>query len=147
MKKRRTDQSAFVKVSVAIGLLVCFGGVLLALFARANPQALIHECARSVSEQAHRASRLPVASTAGVYEAWVAGCNGPGNNIHEAHAISVDGSGNVYVTGRSYGNGIGFDYATVKYNSAGQQQWVARYNGPATENFTDDAQAIAIDGS
>jgi uncharacterized delta-60 repeat protein len=87
-----------------------------------------------------------VAPAGGVYAAWVAGYNGPGNNIDEAHAIALDGSGNVYVTGRSLGNGIGFDYATIKYDSAGQQQWVARYTG--FQGYGDDeANAIAVDGS
>jgi hypothetical protein len=41
----------------------------------------------------------------------------------------LDAAGNVYVTGESLG-GTSFDYATVKDDSDGNQQWVARYNGP-----------------
>jgi len=41
----------------------------------------------------------------------------------------VDKSGNVYVTGESLGNGTGYDYATIKYDSDGKQLWVTRYNG------------------
>jgi hypothetical protein len=47
--------------------------------------------------------------------------------------------------GFSTGSGTGFEYATVKYNSAGHQQWVARYNGPA--NLNDYAGPIALDTS
>ncbi len=78
-------------------------------------------------------------------EQWVARYNGPANGSDYARAIAVDSSGNVYVTGRSLGAGTNLDYATVKYNSAGQEQWVARYNGPA--NDADDAFAIAVDSS
>ena len=40
---------------------------------------------------------------------------------------------------------MNYDYTTIKYNSAGQQQWVVRYDGPA--NYDDQATAIAVDGS
>jgi len=77
---------------------------------------------------------------------WVRRYNGPENNSYdEAHSIAVDGSGNVYVTGRSTGSGTNDDYCTIKYNSSGVQQWVARYNGP--ENGYDQAHSIAVDGS
>lgn len=76
---------------------------------------------------------------------WVSRYNGPGNNIDEAFAVVTDAAGNIYVTGSSTGSGTNLDYATVKYNSAGAEQWAARYNGPA--NFIDIANAIAVDGS
>jgi uncharacterized delta-60 repeat protein len=76
---------------------------------------------------------------------WVSRYNGPGNSIDEAFAVTSDASGNVYVTGSSTGSGSNLDYATVKYNSSGQELWVARYNGPG--NFLDVGNAIAVDGS
>jgi len=78
-------------------------------------------------------------------EKWVARYNGPANNRDSASAIALDNSGNIYVTGMSWGSGTFSDYATVKYNSSGVEQWVARYNGPA--NAWDDAYAIALDNS
>src|SRR6266496_3887063 len=80
-----------------------------------------------------------------VEQAWVARYNGPGNLDDGAHAIVGDSSGNVYVTGGSHGSGTDLDYATIMYNSAGQQQWVARFNGPA--NGWDRAAAIVRDSS
>jgi hypothetical protein len=62
-----------------------------------------------------------------------------------AGAITVDSSNNVYVAGESAGQGTRNDFATVKYNSTGEEQWVVRYNGPA--NRDDEANAIAVDAS
>jgi uncharacterized delta-60 repeat protein len=75
---------------------------------------------------------------------WAARYVGPSDH-DEAHGIAVDNLGNVYVTGFSWAADTAADYATIKYNSAGQEQWVARYNGPA--NLADYANAIAVDSS
>lgn len=76
---------------------------------------------------------------------WEARYNGPGNYTDIPNSVAVDKSGNVYVTGKSYGNGTDYDYATVKYNSNGVQQWVDRYNGAG--NSTDEANSIAVNDS
>ncbi|MFQ5713421.1 MAG: SBBP repeat-containing protein [Candidatus Scalinduaceae bacterium] len=77
---------------------------------------------------------------------WVARYDGTGKGDDFANAIAVDGDGNVYVTGESWGgSGTSFDYATVKYNTDGNELWVARYNGLPASNF-DFANAIAVDG-
>ena len=76
---------------------------------------------------------------------WVRRYNGPGNAIDRAWAIAVDGSGNVYVTGRSGGSGTSDDYATIKYYPDGDTAWLARYNGPANGN--DHAFSMALDSS
>ncbi|MCH7496519.1 MAG: T9SS type A sorting domain-containing protein, partial [Candidatus Marinimicrobia bacterium] len=76
---------------------------------------------------------------------WVARYDGPGNASDVATALALDAAGNVYVTGISEGSGTSVDYATVKYNTAGIQQWVARYDGPG--NSDDGAAALALDAA
>jgi hypothetical protein len=74
---------------------------------------------------------------------WVVRYNGLGNRDDEVTAITVDDLGNVYVTGSTSDVNDMTDYATIKYDTDGNQQWVVRYNGP--DNFDDDANAIAVD--
>ena len=76
--------------------------------------------------------------------AWVRRYDGTANGQDEANDIAVDDSGNVYITGTSTGTFA--DYATIKYNSTGSQQWIARYHGPF--NMSNDyAHSIAISGN
>jgi len=81
-------------------------------------------------------------------EIWVRRYDGPGTGDYYwdiATAIALDGFGSIYVTGYSVDSGTGNDYATIKYDTNGNQLWVARYNGPG--NGGDMAYAIAVDGS
>ena len=75
---------------------------------------------------------------------WVARYDGPVSGYDKARALGVDYSANIYVTGWSQGNGTEADYATIKYDTDGNQLWVARYDGPASGK--DESYAIAVDG-
>jgi hypothetical protein len=75
---------------------------------------------------------------------WTARYHGPGNYSDFPAAIALDVSNNVYVTGQSWGAGTLSDYATIKYDADGNQQWVARYNGPG--NSYDVASSLVLDG-
>jgi hypothetical protein len=84
---------------------------------------------------------------------WTNRYDGPGNTNDYASALAVDSSGNVLVTGPSTGRGGDFDYATIKYSSAGFALWTNRYNRPGKSYYylpgfmTDDARALAVDSS
>jgi uncharacterized delta-60 repeat protein len=142
MKKKSASQSGFFNSRVLFCLAILFAGTLLTLLATAKP-VFIRE--RQLTPQMDSATQVPSASLGGVQERWVARYEGLGNLGDSGQAIALDRSGNVYVAGFSDSEGTGYDYATIKYNSAGQREWVARYNGPGNDG--DLAQAIAVDDS
>lgn len=75
---------------------------------------------------------------------WERRFDGPIHGHDTGSAITVDGPGNVYVTGYvqlretepndDYGvSAVGFGYATIKYDKNGRQMWVATYDEPKNE--------------
>ncbi|MCC6437657.1 MAG: hypothetical protein IT196_21690, partial [Acidimicrobiales bacterium] len=90
--------------------------------------------------------------------AWVTG-TGASSGTEDAYDIAVDGSGNVFITGRVDGS-VDFDPSTAgvatveglngasmfvaKYDSAGQFQWVTT---PQTNQVEDVGLAVATDGA
>ena len=80
-------------------------------------------------------------------ELWVARYDGPGGDDDYALALALDSDGNIYVTGSSEGSDLCSDYATVKYSPAGEELWVARYDGPGDGNDWGYALALDSDGN
>jgi hypothetical protein len=75
---------------------------------------------------------------------WVRRYDGPSttvaNDYDNAAALAVDSNGNLFITGNSSD-----DFATVKYDAAGNEIWVRRYSGPGAG--ADWANSIAVDAS
>ena len=66
---------------------------------------------------------------------WLSRYAGTQGFSDDATGLALDNAGNVFVTGRvSQISGTFWDYGTVKYNNDGEEQWVAIYDGPASEN-------------
>jgi uncharacterized delta-60 repeat protein len=77
---------------------------------------------------------------------WLATYGAELDPYDAANAIAIDDAGNLFVTGYVVTDNNGnADYATVKYDTWGNQLWAARYNGPANAN--DAAVAVATDKS
>ncbi len=74
---------------------------------------------------------------------WARYHNGTGNSEDYGYGIAVDASGNSYVTGGAT-NALGVtEVVLVKYNAAGQKQWVVTY--PAPGGGPDYGTKVAID--
>jgi hypothetical protein len=76
-------------------------------------------------------------------QSWIRNCNGSANSTDISRKICIDASGNSYITGFTTNLISNRDLTTIKYNSAGVQQWVASYNNSSSGN--DEAYAITID--
>ena len=81
-------------------------------------------------------------NSAGVFQ-WNKYYHGPVVSDDEVTDIKPDNLGNIYVTGKSAGSNA--DYVTIKYNSFGNQSWLARYNG--TGNGDDVPYSLALDNN
>jgi hypothetical protein len=88
-------------------------------------------------------SALAVGGAEMSVESWVKRYAGPGQTDDRAAALTLDASGNVFVTGYSETEASGRDFLTIKYSPAGVPLWVNRYNG--TGNDDDEAAAVAVD--
>jgi len=78
---------------------------------------------------------------------WVRYYNGP-SNLHRdvATNITIDKSGNIYVSGVSHDTGYNnSEFVTIKYTSNGDSLWVRHYNGSVIGR--DAPRALVIDNS
>ncbi|MCL4232984.1 MAG: SBBP repeat-containing protein [Deltaproteobacteria bacterium] len=71
---------------------------------------------------------------------WERRYTGAGSNTDKAVRVLGSG-GNVFAVGSSYASGARRDVVVVKYNSAGNEQWVARLDG---QDHLDDVPTDAV---
>ncbi|HEX5002600.1 MAG TPA: SBBP repeat-containing protein [Bacteroidia bacterium] len=67
-------------------------------------------------------------------------------NYDEAVSLKVTNSGNVYVTGKQSGINFLFDWATIKYNTLGTQQWVDVFSN-ANSTYSEVPVDLEMDGA
>lgn len=72
--------------------------------------------------------------------AWTQTYNGISSQYDFANWVAVDDQENVYITGYSRGSSYQNDIATVKYDSSGNQLWVARFDGSG--GYNDEGQKV-----
>jgi hypothetical protein len=72
--------------------------------------------------------------------AWTQTYDGITSQYDFANWVAIDDQENVYITGYSRGHSYQFDIATVKYDSSGNQVWVARFDGSGNGN--DEGQKV-----
>jgi uncharacterized delta-60 repeat protein len=73
---------------------------------------------------------------------WSEAYSTPGDHADLVDAMAVDANGNVFLTGRLHGNGN--DFGVLRYDSAGNLQWVRKVRGTMSEG-SDAGHTIAVD--
>lgn len=73
-----------------------------------------------------------------VLQEWVQRFENPPSGVYGVASVKVDNQGNVFVSG-SMSDGVVTDYVTIKYSSAGVQQWVRIYSGLIEDRVIDMA--------
>lgn len=81
------------------------------------------------------------------HELWVKRYNGPANGRDAGWKLALDGAGNIYVFGQSWGGdpafgGTGYDGVCIKYDASGAEKWVRRF--PAIRFFHDLLKSMAV---
>ncbi len=76
---------------------------------------------------------------------WARTKDGGAGGNDTVNAVAVDGSGNVYVTGKSLQSGMGSNFQLVKYTSGGLLAFQFNYN--TSGNNDDIANALAVNVS
>lgn len=82
---------------------------------------------------------------AGGNKVWVRTFNGPDSDTDEPVDIAADGSGNIYVAGRSKNANNNYDLFIIKYNANGDTLWTRNWDGG--NNGDDEAKDMTVDGS
>lgn len=76
-------------------------------------------------------------------EIWTARYDGPAHSNDQLAKLAVDGDGNIYVAGTSWGEReAGDDYSIVKYGPDGSLKWVVRFN---TNTGSDTLKSLVVD--
>ncbi len=73
---------------------------------------------------------------------WVQRYGVPGVHLWP-NSLALDGFGNAYVTGETYGASANSDFMTLKYSTSGELEWQARHNSP--EDAADEPSKIIVD--
>ena len=111
------------------------------LTARATDNGGAQATSTAVNVQVNASPRPPQATPAGAL--WGTTYNGPSSGQDAQPLMAVDSAGNVYVAGQSRGIGTDADIVVTKYDTGGNELWVARFNG--TGNGADYPTGVTLD--
>lgn len=78
---------------------------------------------------------------------WVRHYTGAGMNADWPGGVALEGTGNIYVTGYSWGGSTYNDVITLKYDPAGHRRWAKRWDGPASHDDFGFAIAVSSTGT
>ena len=81
---------------------------------------------------------------------WEEKYDGPSNNNDEPSAIGIDNNGNLYVAGKSKGNGTHYDFTVISYDNSGNLRWESRIassdDDEALDLFIDSQNRVYVIG-